>query len=755
MAVANVVGDTTSEGPLLDAVNIVPFCEMPGPPDGNPGLPLATTDMLADDEIPVASVADGRGLPGRDVGTLSADCEPLAREETAVLGSVEIEAPEFEPPLPRPLDIGIPEVRLCVETPAGAEVTDAVEVPARELPPVAGVPEFDATREPESTLLVTAVEDEVTEPESTGASEAVELDDPDCKALRKDGSVDVAVPDLEASPAVAESVRTRVETVLEVGDPEVGTPKPVESSGPLEEPEPGAPMVLTRVWTDVATEVVVPGIGAAPDEGFAGDETGARLENPAPEFEGLPVLGTAVETTVRMEVTFKSGGILDAEEPEPGLLGLPAVADVAGAFPRPDLSLPIDVTTVTKEGRAELGRADPDGPADGGEGITAPDVPGPPAFGPARVETVVEPGVAGALEELVSCAPMLVVVGTDEGVPAVGVLENPEETIGWLANGGSAMMVMTEGIGPSMVVTIVIGGGGAVPDAADSGVSAVAMTVITEGTGPLMVVTIVIGGNGPEGGAPGAEDPAEDELGALGSGTPALEVTVIGGEATVAVVRPLEFDGATRDDGRPVLAGVEPESSVVDVMPAEGVGVPEVALAGSLGDEARGVVVSSGVELGSVELADVLGRAVLELLKTVLLELVDDDEEVSFDSLQTPGDETPNRHLHDVEQGLPGVPLASFPLSHSSPNDASILLSPQPTGIAPRAMMYGIPADPSAYDSSPSPVALRAMAKASNPSVPGSNPLLGNSVNTSWTLQDQLPMLLSPRLLSSGAPATR
>lgn len=491
-------------------------------------------------------------------------------------------------------------------------MTNAVEVPARELPPVAGLPEFGTTRVPEGTLLVSAVEDKVTEPEPTGAFEAVELDDPDCKALRKDGSVELAVRDLEASLAVAEPVRPRLETVQEVGDPEVGTPEPAEFSGPFEKPESEAPTVLTMLWTDVTTEVVVPGIGTAPDEGFAGDETGARLENPAPEFEGLPILGIAVEIMVRMEVTFKSGGILDAEGPEPELLGLPTVADVAGAFPRPVLSLPIDVTTVTKEDPAELGRAGPDGPAEGGEGITAPDVRGPPVFGPARVETVVEPGVAGALEELVSGAPMLVVVGTDEGVPAVGVLENLEESIGWLASGVSAMMVMTEGIGPSMVVTTVIGGGGAVPDAADSGVSAVAMTVITEGTGPLMVVTIVIGGNGPEGGAPGAEDPAEDELGALGSGTPTLEVTVTGGEATVAVVRSLEFEGATRDDGRTVLAGVDPESSVVDVLPAEGVGLPEVALAGSLGDETRRVVVSSGVELGSVELADVLDRAVLD-----------------------------------------------------------------------------------------------------------------------------------------------
>jgi hypothetical protein len=74
----------------------------------------------------------------------------------------------------------------------------------------------------------------------------------------------------------------------------------------------------------------------------------------------------------------------------------------------------------------------------------------------------------------------------------------------------------------------------------------------------------------------------------------------------------------------------------------------------------------------------------------------EDDDEVVFESLQTPGDKTPNKHLHDAEQGLPGAPLASFPLSHSSPNDDSILPSPQPTGVAPRAMMYGMPDDPSA-----------------------------------------------------------
>jgi hypothetical protein len=223
-------------------------------------------------------------------------------------------------------------------------------------------------------------------------------------------------------------------------------------------------------------------------------------------------------------------------------------------------------------------------------------------------------------------------------------------------------------------------------------------------------------------------------------------VTVTGGGA-LAVVS-LDFEGTTEDEGRPGLAELEFEGTAVTVMPPGGVGLLGLALAGSLADETGRVVVFSGVELGNVKLADVLGRAVLEtvsmvhsspvsaetdleLLKIVLLELIDDDEEVLLDSLQTPGDNTPTKHLHDVEQGLPGAPLASFPLSHSSPNDASILPSPQPTGVAPRAMMYGIPEDPSAYDSSPSPVALRAIAKASKPSVPGWIPFFGNSVKTS------------------------
>ena len=59
------------------------------------------------------------------------------------------------------------------------------------------------------------------------------------------------------------------------------------------------------------------------------------------------------------------------------------------------------------------------------------------------------------------------------------------------------MMVMTDGTRPSMVVTIVTGGGGPDPATAESGGSPVAMTVMTvmtEGVGPSMVVTMVMGG---------------------------------------------------------------------------------------------------------------------------------------------------------------------------------------------------------------------------------------------------------------------
>lgn len=66
----------------------------------------------------------------------------------------------------------------------------------------------------------------------------------------------------------------------------------------------------------------------------------------------------------------------------------------------------------------------------------------------------------------------------------------------------------------------------------------------------------------------------------------------------------------------------------------------------------------------------------------------DDDEVVVVVTLDrhTPGATTPLTHLHEDEHGLPGAPL-SGPLSHSSPYAGSVRLLPQPSGVAPRAMM--------------------------------------------------------------------
>lgn len=114
----------------------------------------------------------------------------------------------------------------------------------------------------------------------------------------------------------------------------------------------------------------------------------------------------------------------------------------------------------------------------------------------------------------------------------------------------------------------------------------------------------------------------------------------------------------------------------------------------------------------------------LELENTELVELMEEEEDVVLDSKQTPPVDTPTRHLHASEQGLPGVPLA-VPLSHSSPNSGSNFPLPQPRGVAPRAMTYGMPEVPSPKVSSPSPVAFKAIARGTNPSAPGVTPVLG------------------------------
>ena len=77
----------------------------------------------------------------------------------------------------------------------------------------------------------------------------------------------------------------------------------------------------------------------------------------------------------------------------------------------------------------------------------------------------------------------------------------------------------------------------------------------------------------------------------------------------------------------------------------------------------------------------------------------------------------PLRHLQLEEQGSPGVPLG-FPSSHSSPIPGSQVPLPQPTGVAPRLMIYGMPTLPSPKVSLPCPVIFCAMARASKPLTP-------------------------------------
>lgn len=176
----------------------------------------------------------------------------------------------------------------------------------------------------------------------------------------------------------------------------------------------------------------------------------------------------------------------------------------------------------------------------------------------------------------------------------------------------------------------------------------------------------------------------------------------------------------------------------------------------------------------SVELAGGVGRAVLqtmhvrsakkgvkttlrtnlELKVSELVGLSEEEVDVVLDVKHTPPVGTPTRHLHASEHGLPGVPLAG-PLSHSSPTSGSNFSLPQPRGVAPRAMTYGIPEVPSPKVSCPSPVAFKAMARGTNPSAPGVTPFLGYSVKTSCTLQDQLPSLESSTVFREAAVATR
>lgn len=446
---------------------------------------------------------------------------------------------------------------------------------------------------------------------------------------------EAAGPDLVADP---DNVGLAAAPVA--GAPDDGAPEGAEFPGALAPSEPGAPMVLTIVCTEVATDVGLPGTGAT-DEAFAGADPEPELGDPGP---ALPPPG-AVAKTVRTLVSVEPGTLPVADGPELGLsLGPFPGADVTGRFPGAELSAPTDVTTVTKEGEAETGPPESEGPADG-NGAGADEFQEPPAPGPPTVSTVVEPGLAGELGPAPG-APMVVALVTFEGSAALGDPDAPGAGADGAADGRVAMMVMTDGTGPPIVVTIVMGGGGPEdePAPADRVGSGVAMTVITDGVGPSMVVMMVIGGGGPAG-VPGAEGSAEGAVGA-----PALAVTVTGGGGTAGL---LEFDGTGR-------AGLDREDSAITVVTPGDSELGGAALAGLL-DGAVELVVKSGIDIdaGSVELAGVLGRAVLEtmsvvhsslvpdrtdleLLITVLLELIDDDEEeVVFDVLQTPGEATP------------------------------------------------------------------------------------------------------------------
>jgi hypothetical protein len=120
-------------------------------------------------------------------------------------------------------------------------------------------PEFRTISELERVVPVGAAESEPAELEAPGATEAPELGDPDCKALRKEVSAELAVTDADRPPEVAETVGTRLENELDVGTPAVGAPEAAEFPGALGRPEPGAPMVLTIVWTEVVAEVATRG----------------------------------------------------------------------------------------------------------------------------------------------------------------------------------------------------------------------------------------------------------------------------------------------------------------------------------------------------------------------------------------------------------------------------------------------------------------------------------------------------------------
>lgn len=127
-------------------------------------------------------------------------------------------------------------------------------------------------------------------------------------------------------------------------------------------------------------------------------------------------------------------------------------------------------------------------------------------------------------------------------------------------------------------------------------------------------------------------------------------------------------------------------------------------------------VVEIGKELGEHQprldwLRHILGYLVFDDAEVVGQ---DDDGELVVLALQRPGTVDPVRHLQDDEHSLPGVPFRG-PSSHSSSRLGSQMPSPQPAGVAPLTMMYGIPLEPSAKVFRPLPVAPWAMASGSKP----------------------------------------
>lgn len=133
--------------------------------------------------MPAELDMEGRGLPGREVGALTADSEP-AEDERVVLELAGKKALELEALGPLRLADGTsapaPSV---VEAPVTA-VPDAPGSPVPVPPVEAGAPESGAIDEPDTSVLVGAADPDPIEPEASGVPEVPELGDPECRALR-------------------------------------------------------------------------------------------------------------------------------------------------------------------------------------------------------------------------------------------------------------------------------------------------------------------------------------------------------------------------------------------------------------------------------------------------------------------------------------------------------------------------------------------------------------------------------------------